>query len=340
MTVLVEQAYPLQRDLPRELAGLCRFVFLTLPNYSMIACTNAVEALRMANRIAGEVVYTWDVVTPDGQPVAASNGLSLHPTVELETTERPDLLLACGGVNVRHVMDDRVTTALRSLARGGVALGALCTGSFVLARAGLLEGYRCATHWEDLSAIREEFPGVRFVEDVFALDRDRATCTGGVAPLDMMLAMIEARLGPRAVAELRAQFLVDRVRTGEERQPISSRLHIEGHTQLERAVRLIEDGIETPISMAALARAVRLSPRQLERLFKRHLGQTPNAYAAARRLDRARVLLRETAMSITAIGAACGFASPSRFSTSYRSRFGHPPKAERGNLSRRHSDDR
>ena len=193
MTAPVERAYAAQRDLPRELAGLRRFVFLTLPNYSMIACANAVEAQRMANRIAGEEVYTWDVVAPDDQPVAASNGLSLHPTVGLEMTERPDLLLACGGVDVRHLMDRRVTAALRCFARDGVALGALCTGSFALAKAGLLEGYRCAIHWEDLTAIREEFPGVRFVEDVFAFDRDRATCSGGVAPLDMMLAMIEAR---------------------------------------------------------------------------------------------------------------------------------------------------
>lgn len=328
------------RDLARDLADLRRFAFLTLPGYSMIACANAVEALRMANRLAGEAVYAWQIVTPDGQPAAASNGLLLHPTEPLDPAKRPDLLLACGGVDVRHAVDRWVTAALRRLARGGVALGALCTGSLALADAGLLEGYRCAIHWENLAAIREEFPRVRFVEDVFAFDRDRATCTGGVAPLHMMLAVIEARLGRRLAAGVRAQFLIERARAAEERQPARLGLRITGHPRLEAAVRLIEEGVETPMPSSEVARTVRLSPRQLERLFKRHLGQTPGAYAAALRLDRARVLLRETAMPITAVGVACGYASLSRFSAAYRARFGHPPRTERTTLSPGHQDAR
>ena len=128
------------------------------------------------------------------------------------------MLFVCGGIDVRHATDRRLSAALRRLARSGVTLGALCTGSFALAEAGLLDGYRCAIHWENLSAIREEFAAVSFVDDLFVIDRDRITCTGGVAPLDMMLALIEARLGRDLAAKVTDQFIFERARRGTDRQ--------------------------------------------------------------------------------------------------------------------------
>lgn len=310
-----------------DLAALRRVAFLTLPNYSMIACVNAVEVLRMANRLSGEPAYAWQVVTPDGAPAACSNGMALHPTVPLAGMARPHLLLACGGVDVREAVDGRVTAALRRLARDGVALGGLCTGAFALAEAGLLRGRRCAVHWENLAAIQEEFPDVEFVGDLYAVDRDRVTCTGGVAPLSLMLAAVEARMGRALAKSVAAQFLVERARAGAESQRAPP--GPAGHGRLGEAVRLMQEHIEAPLPAAAVARAVGLSARQLERLFRRHLGQTPGAYAAGLRLERARALLRETAMPVTAVAAACGYTTPSRFSAAYRGRFGRPPRHER-----------
>ncbi len=310
-----------------DLAALRSFAFLTLPNYSMIACANAIEVLRMANRLSHETVYSWQAVSPDGRPVAASNGLTLHPTVALTAMQRPDLVLACGGVDVREAVDGRVTAALRRLARENVPLGSLCTGAFALAEAGLLRGRRCAVHWENLAPIEEEFREIEFVGDLYAIDRDRVTCSGGVAPLSLMLAMVEARLGPGLAQAIAEQFLVDRVRAGTERQRTPP--GPAGHGKLGQAVRVMEGAIELPMLAADVARAVGLSPRQLERLFRRHLGQTPAAYAAGLRLERARTLLHETAMPITAVAAACGYATPSRFSAAYRGRFGRLPRDER-----------
>ncbi len=314
-----------------EPAALQSFGFLTLPNYSMIACANALEALRMANRLIGREDYSWRIITLDGQAVAASNGLTLQPTVALAQAGAFDAVFVCGGVDVRHATGRPLIAALRHLAVGRTALGALCTGSFALAEAGLLGRRRCAIHWENLSAIREEFPDIDFVEDLYAIDGDRLTCTGGVAPLDMMTHLIAARHGRDVARRVSAQFIVERDRAGAERQPASTHLRAaKGHPQLEAAVRMLEGDPASPKSPSEVAAAVRLSSRQLERLFVRHLGQTPAAFSSGLRLERARVLLGQTAMSVTDVAVACGFSSPAHFSTAFRRRFGHAPSVRRG----------
>ena len=322
-----------------NLAGLTRFAFLTLPRFSMIAVANAVEVLRMANRVCGTEEYSWEIVSQDGAPVPASNGVALHPTVAVDAMTRPSLLFACGGVDIREAVDPRTTAALRRLAREGVPLGGLCTGSFALAAAGLLRGRRCAIHWENLAPSQEEFPDIDIVRDLYAVDRDRITCTGGIAPLSLMLAIVEARLGPTHAGAIQAQFMLERASAGAE--PQQSRLGHPGHHKLEQAVRAIEGALDTPLQAATVARAVGLSSRQLERLFRRYLGQTPAAYAAGLRLDRARSLLRETAMPVTSVASACGYVTPSRFSAAYRGRFGCAPRDDRASepvLRRRRED--
>jgi transcriptional regulator GlxA family with amidase domain len=313
-----------------ELSSLRRLAFLTLPNYSMIALSNALEACRMANYVGGSDAYTWQVVTLDGRPAMASNGLSLTPTVPLAALDGVDLLLVCGGVDVRHAVGKRLVTQLKALSLRGIALGALCTGTFALAEAGLLDGYRAAIHWENLSAVREEFPETGFVDDLFVIDRDRLTCTGGVAPLDMMLALIRARLGADLASRVSAQFIVERVREAGDRQS-GAALH-DGKpvgATLTRSVQLMREHIETPLDMGSLAGQVGISARQLERLFRRDFQQSPAKFYMSLRLERARELLRLSALSITEIGFACGFQSASHFSAAYSLRFGHPPRAER-----------
>lgn len=314
-----------------DLAGLRRFAFLTLPGYSMIACSNALEACRMANYVAGRRLYGWQVATLDGTPAMASNGLSLQPTVPLAEVGPVDAVFVCGGVDVRRSAGRPLKEALRRTAQQGTALGAFCTGSFALAEAGLLDGYRCAIHWENLAAIREEFPGVTFVEDLFVIDRDRLTCTGGVAPLDMMLCLIEARLGRDLAARVSDQFVVERIRRAGDPQhiPLRARVGGPGHLAVTRVAQAMEKRIERPVEIQALAALVGMSERQIERLFKQHVGMTPSDYYMALRLDRARELLRLSGLSVTAVGLATGFASASHFSTAYRRRFGRAPSAER-----------
>jgi len=315
---------------PLALARLSRIGFLTLPNYSAIALVNALEACRMANYVSLTEDYRWAVVTLDGAPVVASNGLSMSPTVRLADAGPLDLLFVCGGVSVRHGVDRKLSDALRRLARRGVALGGLCTGTFALAEAGLLDGYRAAIHWENLTAIREEFSSVAFTEELFVVDRERLTCTGGVAPLELMLTLIEARHGKPVAAKVSDQFMVERPRAGGDRQPLPLPSRIEHlHPALARAARMMDAAIERPLTVAEVAAGVGMSPRQLERLFRRHLGTSPAEFSLGRRLVHARELLRQTPMSVTDVGLACGFQTAAHFSTAYRRHFGRSPREER-----------
>lgn len=307
-----------------------RFVFLTLPNYSLIALATAVDALRMANRVSGREFYQWSLATLDGEPAASSCGLSLAPTVVLEQTGLPDILFVCGGVHVERAVGPDLVLALRRLARRHVALGSLCTGGYALAKAGLLDKYKAVIHWENLSALREEFPRVTFSEQLFVIDRDRYTCSGGVAPLDLMLNIIQSDLGRDIAPAISEQFILDRIRNEHDRQhvPLQARVGL-FHENLIEAAALMQANIEEPLSLDEIASLVGVSRRQIERLFKRYVGQVPTRYYLDMRLRRARELLLQTSMSVMEIAVACGFQSPPHFSKCYRSLFGQSPSTER-----------
>ena len=158
------------RDLKNPLLKR-RFAFLTLPNYSLIALSTAVEALRMANRVTQEDVYHWTIASLDGSPQTASSGLSMSPTQAIEAIGPVDIVFVCGGVDVEHAVTTDLLAVLRRLAQRHVALGSLCTGGYALAKAGLLDKYKAVIHWENMSALKEQFPRVIFSDQLFAIDR-------------------------------------------------------------------------------------------------------------------------------------------------------------------------
>ncbi|NDH52313.1 MAG: GlxA family transcriptional regulator [Betaproteobacteria bacterium] len=312
-------------QLPRH-----RFVFLTLPNYTMIALASAVDALRMANRVTQREVYEWSLATLDGKPALASNGLSMSPTVAIEDIGPANIVFVVGGILVEQAVTPALLAALRRLAQRHVALGALCTGGYALAKAGLLDKYKAVIHWENMSALREEFPRVVFSDQLFAIDRDRYTCTGGIAPLDLMLHIINEHQGRDIAPLISEQFILDRIRNDQDRQhiPLQARVGL-FHENLIEAAALMQANIEEPLPLDEIAALVGVSRRQIERLFKRYVGQVPTRYYLDMRLRRARELLLQTAMSVMEIAVACGFQSPPHFSKCYRSLFGHTPSAER-----------
>jgi AraC family transcriptional regulator, glycine betaine-responsive activator len=307
-----------------------KYAFLTLPRYSMIALSSAVEALRMANIVTQQTAYDWSIVSMDGQPTPASNGLQLAPTIAIEQLGTVDILFVCGGLDVRAAVSPKILATLRRLAERRVPLGALCTGGYALAKAGLLDKYRATIHWENLSALREEFPRILLSDQLFTIDRDRFTCSGGIAPLDLMLHLVRTKLGERISQLISEQFIVDRIRNDRDRQYVPLRAQLgAGHETLIQAAQLMEQNIEKPLSLDEIAAATELSRRQIERLFKRHLNCVPKRYYLQMRLRRARELLLHTSMPIIDVTAACGFRSTTHFSKCYHAQFGYPPSAER-----------
>ncbi len=322
---------PAMTDSPESFPA--HFGFLTLPNFSMIAFTSAIEVLRMTNYIARKSFYRWSVVSTDGVPVRASNGITVKPTRTLDEAGVPDVLIVCGGTQIRDAVDVRVKALLAGLAARSVPLGGICTGAYALMSTGLLDGYRCTVHWEDMSALHAEFPQVRFADELFVIDRDRVTCTGGTAPLDLMLHLVGRHHGQRLAAQVSQQFILERIRGASDPQPIPVDARVGfSRAELIEVVRLMEANIEEPLSLDELARLVQLSQRHLQRMFKVYLNVSPTHYYLALRLRRARDLLRTTDASVARVTTACGFHSPCHFSKAYRAQFGHAPSLERRRL--------
>ncbi len=304
--------------------------FLLVPDFSMLAFSSAIEPLRMANYLSGRELYRHTCYTLDGAPVAASNGLKLTPDRPLSETDGLDGLFICGGIHVERTHTRELQQWLRKFANQKLILGGICTGTYLLAKAGLLDGYRCTIHWENLASLRENFPQLVISSELFELDRNRYTCSGGTAPLDMMLQLITRQHGQALAASISEEFICERIRGRHDRQRIPLRLRLgTSQPKLIEAVALMEANLEEPMSPDELARHVELSRRQLERLFQKYLNVVPTRYYLELRLHRARQLLLQTSMSIVDVAFACGFVSAPHFSKCYRDYFGIPPRDER-----------
>ena len=307
-----------------------RYGFLLLPNYSMIAFSSAVEVLRMANRLGRDTLYEWPIYTLTGDAVPASNQLEVVPDGAVSNAEGLTALFVCGGVRVVRQWSDSLHLCLQQLKREKIALGGVCTGTYLLARAGLLDGYRCTIHWESMAGLREAYPNIILTDELFEIDRDRYTVAGGTASLDMMLQLVKDQYGNKLAVSISEQFLCDRMRGSYDKQRIPIKLLIgTNQPKLTEAVELMEANLEELLSLDELAQLVGISRRQLERLFKKYLNFVPRQYYLELRLKKARQLLLQTDRSITDIALACGYVSAPHFSKTYRDLFDVSPREER-----------
>ena len=304
--------------------------FLLLPEFSLIAFTASIEPLRSANRLARKTLYQWKTISHDGASVSASNGVTITPDCALTEAKTCDVIFACAGVRPSKNVPKGVIGELRTLARKGIPLGSVCTGSVALAQAGLLDGHRCTIHWENIEGFAESYPDLDITATLFEVDRNRYTCSGGTAPLDMMIHSIKLDHGETLALNVAEQMLMNFVREpqADQRMKIEHRTGIR-HPKLLAAIGYMEAHTETPIALHDLGVEIDLSLRQLERLFKSKLGVTPTQYYLDLRVRRARQLLRQSPMSIMEVAVATGFNSASHFTQIYKKHFGHAPSQER-----------
>jgi AraC family transcriptional regulator, glycine betaine-responsive activator len=307
------------------------FAFVMAPEFTMMPVTSAIEPLRLANRVAEKTFYKWTMHSIDGKPVAASNGILAMVDGDLDAIGPHAVVVICAGLNVQRYADKRLMSWLRKSARRGIDIGAVCTGAHLLAESGILDGYRCTIHWENLPGFVEAFPDIEVTGGLYEIDRDRFTSAGGTSALDMFLALIAQQHGPDLAAGVAESVLHSPIRHHSEHQRMSLPARIGArHPKLVGIIAAMEGNLEEPLSPSLLARQAGLSTRQLERLFRRYLDRSPKRYYLELRLKKARSLLLQTDMSVINVALACGFTSPSHFSKCYRGFYGRTPYRERG----------
>ncbi len=295
---------------------------------------STVEPFRAANLIANRPLYEVAHFTTGGR-TRSSGAASVG--VEFGVGDAPplDLLLIVAGGDPLGFDDPLTFTWLRRLSRVVPLLGGVSGGPVILAKAGLMKARRMTVHWEHADALAEAYPGLLLERSLYVMDRDRVTCGGGVAALDLMNALISQHHGAAFAQKVSDWFLHTDIRPsgGPQRAGLAERL---GTTSppIFAAVAAMESHIADPLPLGALAERAGVTPRQLTRLFKDKLGTSPMAHYRSLRLETARQLLTQAPLSLTEVGLATGFPNAAHFSTSFAGLYGTSPSTYRGSLAK------
>ncbi|MBL9072251.1 GlxA family transcriptional regulator [Tabrizicola sp.] len=301
---------------------------LVLPQASILEVASALDPLRNANRQLGHEAYRWRVVSPDGAPVPLTCGIELPSSGPLSHAVGAEALIVAAGYRLADVATRPLIHDLRRIAPRFALVGGIDAAPWVLARAGLLDGYRATVHWEDLEDLAASHPHIDVVPDRFVIDRNRVTIAGAAPAADFMLHLIRTRHGAALARQVASSFLAT-VRKGSEPQIAPEAQEPALDPRVAQALARMEARIDAPEPASDTAKAVGLSPRRLESLFRAALGTTPASHALDLRLQAARRMLTDTRHPLAEVALRTGFSSPSTLSRAFRARFGQPPGALR-----------
>ena len=301
---------------------------LVLPQASILEVASALHPLRNANRQLGHEAYRWRVVSPDGAPVPLTCGIELPSSGPLSHAVGAEALIVAAGYRLADVATRPLIHDLRRIAPRFALVGGIDAAPWVLARAGLLDGYRATVHWEDLEDLAASHPHIDVVPDRFVIDRNRVTIAGAAPAADFMLHLIRTRHGAALARQVASSFLAT-VRKGSEPQIAPEAQEPALDPRVAQALARMEARIDAPEPASDTAKAVGLSPRRLESLFRAALGTTPASHALDLRLQAARRMLTDTRHPLAEVALRTGFSSPSTLSRAFRARFGQPPGALR-----------
>jgi transcriptional regulator GlxA family with amidase domain len=308
--------------------------FVLAERFTLSAFAGFVDVLRLAGDEGDRsrpIDCAWSVLGRPGVPIAASCGLEVMPTAPFATVEDHDYVVVVGGLlHGGQRLVPGTLAFLERAARAGVPLVGLCTGSFVLARAGLMKGHVACVSWFHRDEFAAEFPGLRLISNrQYLIDRGRITCAGGTAVVHLAAELVERHLG-RAASSKSLRILIQRP------QPASRAIQPEAAVTrpardhlVQQAMLKLENGLHEAVSIAAVADGLGLSTRQLERRFQADVGLTPREFRTRLRLTRAAWLLENTNLSVTQVGVDCGFGDAAHFSRTFSAHFGKRPSALR-----------
>lgn len=305
---------------------LSRVTFLIVPRFNLATLITMIEPLRVANYLAAQPLYQWDILSMDGTEIPASNGLSITAAPITERNRRGETLFVLASWGAEAYQNRELFAWLRRQAREGARLCAVELGCYLLARAGLLSGARLATHWSWAPGFQEQFPDISLVEQIYTTDEPVLTCAGGLAGVDLMLALIADRHGETMAGEVADQMLHHPIRpaTAPQRRTLGQGAGTLAPV-LRQAIALIEANISEPLSVPEIAESLGISQRQLERQFHRGLGCSVVQFGTLVRLQHARVLLISTRLTVREIATATGFNTLSHFAYAFRKCFDRRP---------------
>ena len=303
------------------------FGLLLTPDHSLPAITGISEALRIANDVAGCELFRWHTVAAQREPLRSASGLALMPDRAIDDSLDYSHVVICSSYGSHDYADPRVLRWLRRLDLRGCVLGGATSGSWLLARAGLLDGYRCTLHWQEVEAFRERYPQLDVSTQLYVIDRRRFSCASGLAAVDMVITLIARRHGQVLGRAVRERLVHDRWRAADEQQLGPAQRYPGSPPSLHRALALMAEQVESPLALAQIAEGSGISPRQLSRLCQRYLGCTAQQHYLQLRLEQAAVLLDQSGRSVTEVALACGFADLSHFCAAFKRRYAHTPTA-------------
>lgn len=311
---------------------LIRLLMIVTPNFNLAATMGFLDPFRAANYLQRRTLFQWSLVSEAGGACRASNGASLETQALSDVDSEPfDIVVVSSSWTPEHKANSRLHGPLRRRYKQGATIGGLDTGAFILASAGLLEGKRATVHYEHIDAFIELFPNVVCTEDICVFDGRVISCCGGVASADFALTILQGIFGD-ALANASARYIFKgSVRQPDTRQNAELAEPIGGTVPkaVKAAIDQMEQHLETPISIPEICEAVRVSQRQLDRLFSQYVKKTPSVYYRDIRLDRARGLVTQTEMPLSEVAHASGFKSHVHFSRAYKDRFGLTPSRDR-----------
>ncbi|RUU25173.1 GlxA family transcriptional regulator [Mesorhizobium sp. M6A.T.Ce.TU.016.01.1.1] len=306
--------------------------FLLLHRFTLGAFGNFVDVLRLAaddGDRSRPIHCQWRIISPDMSPILSSCGVAISPHERIGDLRRFDYLVVVGGVLEEEslLVDTRFDDHLRNAAEVGIPLVGLCTGSFILHRAGLMHGYKCCVSWFHNSDFLRLFDGLQAVSDqIFVVDRDRLTCSGGASAAHLAAFLVDRHLGKALAAKSLRIMMFNEAAKGETAQPAGSLEVVVRDEILKRAVLLMQDHLEVPLTIGRLAGKLNLSKRLIERRFRSELRASPQAVYTQIRLDHARHLLLTTDKSISSIALECGFCDGSHLSRVFSSYYNQTPQ--------------
>jgi AraC family transcriptional regulator, glycine betaine-responsive activator len=298
---------------------------LVLHQFSMMSLAATIEPLRAANRVSGQELYRWRLVSLGGDLPASSSGVTVGVAGAFAPAEVRDGLFVVAAFDAQAI-GRSLASDLRTVARRGLSVAGIEAGAWVLGRAGLLDGYRATTHWEDLEEFAATFPKVEVVSDRFVMDRTRWTAGGAAPALDMMLAMISAEHGLPLALNVASIFIYEQAQASSAPQPIVSLGRLAAaDPALASVIGVMQRNLEEPVPVPRLAAGAGLLTRTLQTRFRAQLGMSPHAYYLDLRLAAAKRMLQHSGHNVAEVASAYGFGSASAFARAFRARFGMSP---------------